>query len=68
MKEVNGRSLVIAKSVSLAGVMEHVEAHLVPLDDVFELTGLFLLDVRQQEHDGSSQTVVLDQERRKRFL
>lgn len=31
-----------------------------PFDDVFELTGLFLLDVRRQEDSGSSQAVVLE--------
>ncbi len=31
-----------------------------PLDDVFELTGLFLLDVRRQEDSRSSQAVVLE--------
>lgn len=36
-----------------------VQAHLVPFDDVFELTGLFLLDVWRQEDDGSSQAVIL---------
>ena len=40
--------------------MYEVGAHLVPLDDVFELTGLFLLDVRWQEDSGSSQAVILE--------
>lgn len=30
-----------------------------PFDDVFELTGLFLLNVRRQEDDWSSQAVIL---------
>lgn len=38
-------------------------AHLVPLDDVFELTGLFLLDVRRQEHSGPGQTVILQKQK-----
>lgn len=33
-----------------------------PLDDVFELIGLFLLDVRCQEDGGPSQTVILEEQ------
>lgn len=39
--------------------MQWAQAHLVPLDDVFQLNGLFLLDVRRQEYGGSSQAVIL---------
>lgn len=38
-------------------------AHLVPLDDVFEFTGLFLLDVWRQVHSGASQAVILQEQR-----
>lgn len=31
-----------------------------PFDGVFELTGLFLVDVRRQEDSGSSQAVILE--------
>lgn len=36
-----------------------VEAHLVPLDDVFEFCSLLLLQVRGQEDGGPGQAVVL---------
>lgn len=50
-------------SVSLKVSDWWVGAHLVPLDDVFELTGLFLLDVRRQEHSGPGQTVILQEQK-----
>lgn len=36
-----------------------VEAHLVPLNDVFEFCSLLLLQVRGQEDGGPGQAVVL---------
>lgn len=38
-------------------------AHLVSLNDVLELTSLFLLDVRRQEDSRPGQTVILEQKR-----
>lgn len=40
-----------------------IEAYLVPFDYVFELTGLFLLNVRRQEDRGSSQAVILESQK-----
>lgn len=59
------RSGNISKSLSVSLKVSDwwVGAHLVPLDDVFELTGLFLLNVRRQEHSGPGQTVILQEEK-----
>lgn len=40
-----------------------MQTHLMPLDDVFEFAGLFLLDVRRQEDNRSRQTVILQVEK-----